>query len=107
MTVREASVGQVAKWLAAEEPMTLIDVRSKKLYDEGHLPSAICNTASSFDASRIANVPRDSRIVVYCVIGKASSAVAEYLEKLRYSRVYSMSGGIKAWRLMACAPLDA
>jgi rhodanese-related sulfurtransferase len=46
---------------------------------------------------RLAELPRDRRIVVYCHHGNRSYAVAGYLETEGFERVANLTGGIDEW----------
>jgi rhodanese-related sulfurtransferase len=55
-------------------------------------------------ASRIAELPRDKEIVVYCRVGNRSAAAAAYLTSLGFN-VKNLDGGIVAWNMMDHAAL--
>ena len=46
---------------------------------------------------RLAELPRDRPLVVYCHHGLRSYVVADYLERQGFSPVASLRGGIDAW----------
>ena len=46
---------------------------------------------------RLAEVPRDRTVVVYCHSGVRSSMVAGYLEQQGFRSVVNLGGGIDAW----------
>jgi rhodanese-related sulfurtransferase len=47
--------------------------------------------------SRVAQLPRDREIVVFCHTGVRSAMVAAYLEHQGFPRVANLTGGIDAW----------
>lgn len=47
--------------------------------------------------SRIAEIPRDRPVVVYCHHGTRSFMIASYLENEGFQDVGSLTGGIDAW----------
>jgi hypothetical protein len=47
-----------------------------------------------FDISRIQDVPKESRIVVYCAVGYRSERIGEKLIKEGYTDVRNLYGGI-------------
>jgi adenylyltransferase/sulfurtransferase len=78
------------------EPLTLLDVREiyeheiaqidgGKLIPLGELPQ------------RLAELPRDGRIAVYCHAGVRSAHAAELLQREGFADVYNVEGGIDAW----------
>lgn len=46
---------------------------------------------------RLAEIPRDREIIVYCHGGARSAMIAGYLEGQGYERVANLHGGIDAW----------
>ena len=46
---------------------------------------------------RLNELPRESRIVVYCHHGSRSAMVAGYLEREGFDRVENLRGGIDGW----------
>jgi rhodanese-related sulfurtransferase len=44
-----------------------------------------------------ARVPRDRRVVVYCASGNRSALAADTLQRMGYTDVASMRGGIRGW----------
>lgn len=46
---------------------------------------------------RLAELPRDRRLIVYCHHGERSYAVAGYLETEGFSDVANLTGGIDEW----------
>lgn len=46
---------------------------------------------------RVAEIPKDREVVVYCHTGTRSMMVAGYLESQGYSGVGNLTGGIDAW----------
>ncbi len=53
-------------------------------------------------AYRVAEIPRDKDIVVYCRIGNRSSFACAYLARLGY-RVKNLEGGIALWNRSGAA----
>lgn len=47
--------------------------------------------------NRLAEVPRDRPVVVYCHHGSRSAMVAGYLEGEGYDKVANLTGGIDRW----------
>jgi rhodanese-related sulfurtransferase len=47
--------------------------------------------------ARIAEIPRDRPVVVYCHHGTRSFMIASFLENEGYENVGSLTGGIDAW----------
>ena len=78
---------------------TLIDVRERDEFVEGHLPNAMFIPRGLLDLrieETVAN--RDQPIVLYCAAGTRSALAARTLHELGYANVESMAGGFTAWK---------
>lgn len=77
----------------------VLDVRTPEEYHSGHLHRA--RLLNYYDAdfwSRVARLPKDSTIVIYCRSGRRSKDTETKLLTMGYTHVYNMSGGIDAWK---------
>jgi len=76
----------------------LIDVREFFEYKKSRLKSAI-NIPSSGDLDSVADtLNKDRSLFLYCTSGFRSKRVAKYFCAKGFSQVYSLEGGIMAWR---------
>ena len=73
----------------------LIDVRTVEEYAEGHIAGSV-NIPVDYIESRLAEIPSDIPVVVYCRSGNRSARAATILVENGYSEVYDL-GGIMAW----------
>ncbi len=73
----------------------LIDVRTSEEFASGHITGAI-NIAVDELSSRLAEVPGDQPIIVYCRSGNRSTIAASILIEAGYAPVYDL-GGIQYW----------
>ena len=56
---------------------------------------------------RLAELDREKPIIVYCAIGGRSRVAAQMLAGKGFSKIYNLSGGIKAWeKEVAVGPED-
>ena len=77
----------------------LIDVSSIQDYDQGHIPGARHVGMSQFDPeSKDLAKAKALPVAVYCKNGQASSGAAKRLKKAGFSAVYTLDGGLRAWR---------
>ena len=76
----------------------LIDVREQDEYANGHIPSAV-HLSKGWIEAKIHHCVTDKNceILLYCGGGNRSALAADNLQKMGYKKVYSMSGGYKAW----------
>ena len=79
--------------------VVLLDVRTAKEFDEGHLQNAINIdvTQDGFVEKAKSMLPADKTIAVYCRSGKRSALAAGGLTKEGY-KVVNLKGGIIAWK---------
>ena len=75
----------------------LLDTRAKAEYDVSHLPNARWVGYDDFDLSRVADVPKNANVIVYCSVGYRSEKVGEKLLKAGYQRVRNLNGSLFEW----------
>jgi rhodanese-related sulfurtransferase len=75
----------------------LFDAREKREYAVSHLPKAQWVGYNDFDLSRIANVPKNAPIVVYCSVGYRSEKVGEKLKAAGFTNVRNLYGSLFEW----------
>jgi adenylyltransferase/sulfurtransferase len=97
--IREVSVHDVRDKLNPENGFTLLDVREKDEWDQGHLNNAIFLPRGFLEvkADKVLT-DREQPIVVYCAGGVRSALAAKSLQDLGYKNVVSMAGGFAAWK---------
>ena len=97
--VRETSLDDVKARLDRGDRFLLIDVREESEYAKDHLPGAIHLGKGVIERDIEERVPDLSTpIVLYCGGGYRSALAADNLQKMGYSNVLSMDGGIRGWR---------
>ena len=97
--VRETNVAEVKKKIDGGEQFVLIDVREESEFANDHLPGAIHLGKGIIERDIEARVPAlDAEIVLYCGGGFRSALAADNLQKMGYTNVISMDGGIRDWR---------
>lgn len=84
--------------LRAEKDSVILDVRTPKEFEAGHLPGAvnIPVTDESFDAE-VAKLDKSKRYLVHCKTGKRSDAAVHKMQAMGFDHLYDLSGGIVAW----------
>jgi rhodanese-related sulfurtransferase len=101
--VRECTVADVRARLDAGESFEFIDVREDGEYAVDHARGArhIGRGILERDIEKL--IPeKTAPIVLYCGGGFRSALAAESLQKMGYTNVISMDGGICAWRDAGC-----
>jgi len=97
--IRETNIGEVKARMDRGEKFLLVDVREESEFAKDHLPGAIHLGKGIIERDIEARVPAlDSELVLYCGGGFRSALAADNLQKMGYTNVISMDGGIRDWR---------
>jgi rhodanese-related sulfurtransferase len=97
--IRETNVDEVKAKLDRGENFLLVDVREESEYAKDHLPRAIHLGKGVIERDIEDRVPDlDAPLVLYCGGGYRSALAADSLQKMGYTNVLSMDGGIRGWR---------
>jgi rhodanese-related sulfurtransferase len=97
--IREVEIDQVKAMLDRKDKFLLIDVREESEYAKDHLPGAIHLGKGIIERDIEERVPDLSApLVLYCGGGYRSALAADNLQKMGYTSVLSMDGGIRGWR---------
>jgi apolipoprotein D and lipocalin family protein len=78
------------------EHLHVLDVRTPAEYAEGHVPGAV-NVPHDQVADRLAEVPRDRDVVLYCRSGRRSQLAADVLRANGYERLSLLEGDMPGW----------
>ncbi|MCB9667042.1 MAG: sulfurtransferase [Myxococcales bacterium] len=98
-SISECSVPELVRWMASSKHVHLIDVREESEYAAGHAKDAMHIGRGVLERDIEQLIPDvDACIVLYCGGGYRSALAAENLKRMGYNEVYSLSGGIRAWR---------
>jgi rhodanese-related sulfurtransferase len=97
--VRETNVGEVKARMDRGEKFLLVDVREESEFSKDHLPGAIHLGKGIIERDIESRVPEvNTEIVLYCGGGFRSALAADNLQKMGYTNVISIDGGIRDWR---------
>jgi rhodanese-related sulfurtransferase len=97
--VREVSIEDTKARLDRGDKFVLVDVREESEYAKDHLPGAIHLGKGVIERDIEERVPElNTPIVLYCGGGYRSALAADNLQKMGYTNVLSMDGGIRGWR---------
>ncbi len=80
----------------ADPALLVLDVRTPEEYASGHVPGAV-NIPYDQVGSRLAELPRDKDIVVYCRSGRRAQLAADVLAANGYTHLQHLQGDIAAW----------
>jgi rhodanese-related sulfurtransferase len=97
--VRETTVDDVKARLDRGDKFVLVDVREDSEFQKDHLPNAIHLGKGVIERDIEHKVPDlNTPLVLYCGGGFRSALAADNLQKMGYSNVISMDGGVRGWR---------
>lgn len=97
--VQETTVDDVKARLDRKQKFLLIDVREESEYAKDHLPGAIHLGKGIIERDIEERVPdHNTTMILYCGGGFRSALAADNLQKMGYTQVISMDGGIRGWR---------
>jgi len=97
--IRETYVDEVKKRMDRGDEFLLVDVREESEFAKDHLPGAIHLGKGVIERDIEGKVPKlDTEMVLYCGGGFRSALAADNLQKMGYTNVISMDGGIRGWR---------
>jgi rhodanese-related sulfurtransferase len=97
--VRETSVDEVKARMDRGDQFVLVDVREDREFDADHLPGAVHLGRGIIERDIEGKYPDfKTPLVLYCGGGFRSALAADNLQKMGYTNVISMDGGIRDWR---------
>src|SRR5215468_6093599 len=97
--VKETNVDEVKQRLDRGEKFMLVDVREESEFAKDHLPGAIHLGKGIIERDIESRVPDlNAPLVLYCGGGFRSAMSADNLQKMGYTNILSMDGGIRVWR---------
>jgi rhodanese-related sulfurtransferase len=97
--IPEIDIDAYKKMVAAKEAHVLVDTREDSEWAAGHMAGAVHLGKGIIERDIEAKVPdKSTKIVLYCGGGFRSALAADNLQKMGYTNVVSMDGGIRDWR---------
>lgn len=97
--IKETDVPTIKKRMDNKEIFALIDVREDNEWANGHIPTAIHMGRGIIERDIEKVIPnKNQELVLYCGGGYRSALATVNLQKMGYTNVLSMNGGITAWK---------
>ena len=81
---------------SGEKAPFVLDVRAPEEFVTGYVPGAV-NIPYDQVAARLAEVPKDKDVVLYCRSGRRAAMAAEVLAAQGYTRLMHLEGDMPAW----------
>jgi rhodanese-related sulfurtransferase len=84
--------------LMANDMAVIIDVRTAAEWESKHIPGATLIPISELK-SRLSELDKykDKQIIMHCAVGGRSRQAVDLLQKVGFTDVLNMNGGIDAW----------
>ncbi len=97
--IDEVSAPEVNEKLTGPRDFSLLDVREKDEWDQGHIDGALF-LPRGFLEVKVEKLLQDKEqpVIVYCAGGVRSAFAAKSLLELGYTNVRSMRGGMRDWK---------
>ncbi len=93
--MNEITVTELAQWIEEKKDFQLIDVREPFEYEMSNLNGINIPLAGIvIEADKIV---KEKPVIMQCRSGARSAAALLQLEKLGYTNVFNLKGGILAW----------
>jgi len=84
---------------AKEKKSVILDVRTPKEYQTGHLPGAVNIDFNSPDFDKkISELDTNKTYLVHCAAGGRSAKACDKMGRLPFKDVYNLEGGLNAWK---------
>jgi rhodanese-related sulfurtransferase len=80
--------------------LTLIDVRTPLEYNWFHIKGAVNKPELLIDISALPAACQEDPVIVICMTGHRSPPVAYRLKRRGFKKVYNLTWGMLAWKLM-------
>src|ERR1700730_17121536 len=97
--IKEMNVDQLKALQAAGEKFTLIDVREDNEWEAGHATGAVHLSKGVIERDIDSKVPKkDGKFVLYGGGESRSALAADSLMKMGFTDVFSLTGGITAYK---------
>ncbi len=97
--ISEINARELKEWLDDSRPLTLVDVREREEFVQGHIPTAVFIPRGYLELQIEQHQPdRQAPVVIYCAGGVRSALAARNLKEMGYKQVISLSGGFNGWK---------
>ena len=99
----ESQTGKVyvvspAEFKEKSQNQTIVDIRTPKEYQQGHLKNAVnINLFDKTFLEEIGKLDKSKPVFIYCRSGNRTSSASKKMLKLGFQEVYDLKGGISNW----------
>ena len=91
--------------LRADKKNVVLDVRTQKEFEAGHIPGAVHIDVNASDfPEKIARLEKSKTYLVHCAAGVRSAKACDKMSHLAFPKLYNLEGGFKAWETAGNKP---
>jgi phage shock protein E len=91
-------VAQAEKLLNTAKEVVVLDVRTPKEFNAGHIHGAtnVDFQADDFE-QKLAKLDKNKSYLVHCAVGGRSAKARDKMKEMNFKSIFHLDGGIKAW----------
>jgi rhodanese-related sulfurtransferase len=93
---KDISSAEAQNIIAKNKNIFILDVRTPMERSQGFITGSVLIPIDTIE-KRLAEIPRNRPVIVYCAVGSRSRAVAQALAGQGYAEIYNMRDGIFGW----------
>ena len=91
--------------LRADKKNVVLDVRTQKEFEAGHIPGAVNIDVNAPDfPERVTKLEKNKTYLVHCGAGVRSARACDKMSHLAFPKLYNLEGGFKAWETAGNKP---
>ena len=91
--------------LRADKKNVVLDVRTQKEFEAGHIPGAVNIDVNAPDfPEKVAKLDKNKTYLVHCGAGVRSAKACDKMSRLAFPKLYNLEGGFKAWETAGNKP---
>ena len=95
---KNIGVEEFAK-LSGDKKHVVLDVRTTKEFEEGHIPGAVNIDVNGPDfEKKVAALDKSKVYLVHCAAGRRSAKACQKLNDLKFPQLYNLEPGFTAWQ---------
>ena len=84
--------------LRADKKNVVLDVRTAKEFQAGHIPGAINIDVNAPDfPDKVTKLDKNKTYLVHCAAGVRSARACHKMSQLDFPKLYNLEGGFRAW----------
>jgi phage shock protein E len=95
---KNISIDETAKLLSKDTIVVVLDVRTPKEFEAGHIKGATnINFQDKDFAERVAKLDKSKTYVIHCAAGGRSARACEKIKDMEFKNMLHMKEGFNAW----------